>query len=518
MRIFFLSIITILIVSCSSKQNNNELFVAIKNNDTTAVIKLINSGTDLNSIHPVDSLSPICYAIGYGAMDVAQLLAQQDMVIKGITPDQNPVLMSLDYREQEFALMLINKNIDISMADKKGNQAIHFAAKSKKRDVVELLISKGANINVINKDGFTPLDFATIYKRESTMEMIKKLGGETFYKPLPDIIEGPFFKFSDDTIIGYYFKHNSESGKTFISDTAFSSEVTIVNGWDGDKSIYNISVNEKSDWNYTSVAKILAIGDIHGQYQRLVDNLKANGVIDDELNWIYGDAHLVFVGDIFDRGDKVTECLWLIQKLESQAVKANGMVHYLLGNHEKMILKNDIRYIAPKYYSLCYNSETEFKDIYDQNTFMGQWLRNKNAIVKIDDILFAHAGLSQTIADSNYSIQEINKYISDILYDRSNLKQESIDLLMRSEGPIWYRGYFRDTSLDVKSILSKYNANYIVVGHTEVDTLNFINNYPVIGINIPLWNKNVPNQALLIENGKFYRVINGIKKEHIDIY
>ena len=41
--------------------------------------------------------------------------------------------------------------------------------------------------------------------------------------------------------------------------------------------------------------------------------------------------------------------------------------------------------------------------------------------------------------------------------------------LADNHGPFWYRGYFRDDSLeesDINSTLSKFNANRVIVGHT----------------------------------------------------
>ena len=43
--------------------------------------------------------------------------------------------------------------------------------------------------------------------------------------------------------------------------------------------------------------------------------------------------------------DKVNEILWFVYDLEGQAKEKGGRVHYLLGNHEYMVLYNDLRYI-----------------------------------------------------------------------------------------------------------------------------------------------------------------------------
>ena len=71
----------------------------------------------------------------------------------------------------------------------------------------------------------------------------------------------------------------------------------------------------------------------------------AGKVIDTDLTWSFGDGHLVIVGDVFDRGPNVTECLWLIYRLEQEASAAGGAVHFLLGNHELMVMRGDLRYL-----------------------------------------------------------------------------------------------------------------------------------------------------------------------------
>lgn len=68
-------------------------------------------------------------------------------------------------------------------------------------------------------------------------------------------------------------------------------------------------VNSVPPAEYQNVSKIFAISDIHGEYEMMVDILRNGGVIDDKLLWTWGDGHLVVDGDVFDRGDMVTESL-----------------------------------------------------------------------------------------------------------------------------------------------------------------------------------------------------------------
>ena len=55
------------------------------------------------------------------------------------------------------------------------------------------------------------------------------------------------------------------------------------------------------------------------------------------------------IGDIFDRGKDVPQIFWLFYKLEDEAAKAGGTVSFLLGNHEPLVLANDLLYTKDKY-------------------------------------------------------------------------------------------------------------------------------------------------------------------------
>ena len=102
-------------------------------------------------------------------------------------------------------------------------------------------------------------------------------------------------------------------------------------------------VNSYTFSTYKNVKKVAALSDIHGQFDLAVKLLVNNKIIDKKLNWRFGKGHLVIAGDIFDRGPKVHETLLLIYKLAQQAKKKGGRVHFLLGNHEYMVLHNDLR-------------------------------------------------------------------------------------------------------------------------------------------------------------------------------
>ncbi|UCE65156.1 MAG: metallophosphoesterase, partial [Candidatus Zixiibacteriota bacterium] len=177
---------------------------------------------------------------------------------------------------------------------------------------------------------------------------------------------------------------------------------------------YKIPVKAPSVENeyFENVSKIFAVSDIHGEYDYLVDILKKGGIIGDGNRWIFGDGHLLIAGDVFDRGEKVTECLWLIYRLEQEAVKSGGRVHYLLGNHELMDLRGDLRYVPEKYNAgIVDRGRISYDRLFGERTEFGRWLRTKNAIVIINGILFVHGGISPELIRHHKNITDINRTV-----------------------------------------------------------------------------------------------------------
>jgi hypothetical protein len=95
---------------------------------------------------------------------------------------------------------------------------------------------------------------------------------------------------------------------------------------------------------------IWAFGDTHGAFGEFGDLLKQVGLVDGQLNWSGGKAHLVSTGDVLDRGPHPRKILDLMMKLEKQAEQAGGKFHLVLGNHEVMILIGDLRYVSDAEY------------------------------------------------------------------------------------------------------------------------------------------------------------------------
>ncbi len=259
--------------------------------------------------------------------------------------------------------------------------------------------------------------------------------------------------------------------------------------------------NEDSE--YQNVSKIAALSDIHGQHDVFINILRNNNIIAQNDDWAFGAGHLVITGDIFDRGPQVLDSLWFLFNLEKQAATAGGKVHYLLGNHEYMVLQGNEIYLHDNYEKTAELLGESYHNLFNKNSLLGAWLRSKATIIKINDTLFVHGGLSESFVSNKLSLDMINqRYRDSIDMTKSDIK-ESINykILHDSVSPIWYRGYFYDelSTNEIKSILQQANANRIVVGHTSTYKVTRLFNGMLFAVDTSI-KKGKSGEILMIEN------------------
>ncbi len=263
-------------------------------------------------------------------------------------------------------------------------------------------------------------------------------------------------------------------------------------------------------WSFAGVPKLAALSDIHGQYDIMRTLLRAHGVIDAQDRWAWGEGHLVIAGDIFDRGPQVNEALWLVHGLQRQALEAGGRVHFLLGNHEAMVLYDDLRYVHPRYLAIAERLGGTHADLYGPDTVLGQWLRGLPAIVRIGDSLFVHGGLSEAFAALDLDAESTNARFRDSLgLSRETIRGDVVlDALYRgNSSPLWYRGYFKDETLsqsDLDALVARWNVQRIIVGHTSQQQIESLFGGRVLAIDSSI-KDGESGELLLIEDGRLAR-------------
>jgi hypothetical protein len=263
---------------------------------------------------------------------------------------------------------------------------------------------------------------------------------------------------------------------------------------------------------WTGIDRVVAVGDVHGDFQQFTALLRSAELIDGKNNWSGGRAHLVQTGDLLDRGPDSRRCIDFIVKLTDQARRAGGMVHELLGNHEAMNLYGDLRYVPPEEFASFRDGDSEarraayyeqfveqmkkspppgglpkFDAEYQRQWFgktplgfverqiqfgprgqYGKWFRSRNAVVKVNDSVFLHGGIGPKYAA--VPLHEINERIRSELADFSKLEK---GITMDTDGPLWYRGLAQDPEAamgeHVDRVLQFHGVHRIVIGHTVLD-------------------------------------------------
>jgi hypothetical protein len=251
---------------------------------------------------------------------------------------------------------------------------------------------------------------------------------------------------------------------------------------------------------FDGAERIVAVGDVHGGFEDLVAILRMARIVDGRNRWIGGKAYLVQTGDLLDRGPDSRKVLDLLMDLESQAQKAGGMVQVLLGNHEAMNIYGDLRYVSRGEYDSYRSPESErlrdqvyeatadpgqktdrkyrrkweddhplgwveHRQAFDQTGRYGKWLRQKNVVIRVNNALFSHGGISPKYA--SLSLREMNEQCRAELRDFAKIKG---GMVIDPQGPLWYRGLAEapesELAPHVEALLAAYKVKYIVIAHT----------------------------------------------------
>ena len=329
--------------------------------------------------------------------------------------------------------------------------------------------------------------------------------------------DGPVIIYEDGKIINYSIRPYENAFKVYVEKLNSSDSLTCYIDETDQKFSFTLkeSINTEKDV-YDIPDKMLIVSDIEGNFKGFTMILKGAGVINDELEWTFGNGHLVLAGDFFDRGLNVTECLWLIYKLETEAELQGGKVHFIIGNHEMMNLKNKFKYVRTKYLANADSLDLNYDKWYGDISELGKWLRSKNGVEKIGDYLFLHAGISKDFPADTYSLTDINDNIRSSIDKTFAEGEASKDIFIGNESPLWYRGIVKGTESqeDIEKTLAAFNSTKMILGHTIVDSIMYLYNNKVIAIDLDHQENTVKGvmYALWFENGNFYTIDNNGSK------
>jgi len=96
----------------------------------------------------------------------------------------------------------------------------------------------------------------------------------------------------------------------------------------------------------SAAPRLVAVADVHGDLPAFKAILAQAGLVDESGRWAGGDAILIQLGDLVDRGPAMRATLDFAMALEKDAAEKGGRAVFLLGNHEVMNMTGDLRYVA----------------------------------------------------------------------------------------------------------------------------------------------------------------------------
>lgn len=275
------------------------------------------------------------------------------------------------------------------------------------------------------------------------------------------------------------------------------------------------------------VHRIVAVGDLHGDFAAWRDIARAAQLVNDKGRWIGGEAVLVQTGDVVDRGPDSLKIIQDLMRLQGEALRAHGQVIALVGNHEAMNVTGDLRYVSTGDYAAFAGSgsaarrantytanKTAIEAAYRQRDpqmsgdaieqawiaatplgrlehqaawspdgKIGAWIVRNPAVLLLDGTLFVHGGISPAYA--GLPVAEINRQVGAALMARS-----TASIIDDPLGPLWYRGLATANADEaigptagnpvsaasvqppiedqLEHLLSAYGAKRIVIGHTPI--------------------------------------------------
>jgi len=460
--------------------------------------------------------------------------------------DDSKLILSIEFGDLEQFRKEVRSDRDLDCVLSNGFTPLTFATIKDRPDFVKLLLRNKVDIEEPAK-GFTPLMYSTHYSPDIMQMLISKgadlnksLNGRTAATiaisignwAVADILRenGATIEPIDGPDGPYIFNLNTDT--TLIVSVSASNKLTLDTINNHINEVYIRTPANDSFmfalrdpvFTYESVfeapEKIFVLSDIEGNLMTFIDILKNNNIVDSNLNWIFGNGHLVLLGDFVDRGNYVTQVLWLIYKLEMEAAASGGKVHYILGNHEVMNIQGDTRYARDKYHILGYLIGKDVSDFYGDDTFLGRWMRSKNVIERIGNYIFVHGGISDSLVHAEFPIPKINDMVRDYLAHTDSVSDLDLPLVLNEYGVLWYRGLITDyiyydkaTPDELNEILSFYDATNIIVGHSIVDDISTDYNGKVIRIDVD--HHNNLSSGLLIEGDKIYKILKTGEKEQV---
>ena len=272
--------------------------------------------------------------------------------------------------------------------------------------------------------------------------------------------------------------------------------------------------------------RIIVIGDLHADYQKLLYIFKKKLKLLDENNkWIGKNTVVVQLGDQVDGGGRYPNCssygemniIRFLDYVHNEAKKYGGGVYSLIGNHEMMNMLGDYRYTSLKD---RIGKQSYFKI---GTPFAKKMANSRYVILKIGSVLFVHGGILphhfNEFTDPTIFIKYINDLMKQLFNGTINKTNSNVQkLFLDSQSPLWnrelgHKNILPQTTIDIDKVLEFFNVNHIVIGHSiQEKQINSVYNNKVWRVDGGMSSafctpKNKAQVLEIINNGNVFNIL-----------
>eukprot|EP00053_Salpingoeca_punica_P005906 m.57297 g.57297 ORF g.57297 m.57297 type:complete len:384 (-) comp13449_c0_seq1:229-1380(-) len=250
--------------------------------------------------------------------------------------------------------------------------------------------------------------------------------------------------------------------------------------------------------------RLVAIGDLHGDFEKSILQFKVAGLINDKGDWIGKDTVCVQVGDVLDRGDDEIKLMLWLEKLKHEAAAAGGALHVINGNHETLTVQGRFRYatrgsrqrfdewlkwyeIGRRLKALCQRGEphplqpvpdsvpekwrSRFVAMRPGGPLATRFIGGQRTVLAVGKTLFVHGGILPQHLD--IGLDRINKETQAWIMGRPGSHMP--DYLKYRDAVVWARDYSDEEKPDcelLRKVLARAGFSRMVVGHTIQTGIN----------------------------------------------
>jgi len=258
--------------------------------------------------------------------------------------------------------------------------------------------------------------------------------------------------------------------------------------------------------NIPDAPRIIVIGDVHGDVERLLKMVKSIGLFSNTLEWIAEPKNTIVIqlGDQIDSLSRSVnenaqdwenlpdvEVLALMDRLDLIAQSASGgsgRVLSLIGNHEIMNVLGIFDYVSLNSMNKL-GGQNNRALLFNRGNQFAQILSRRNILVKIGPFMFCHGGLLPQHLDyvqCNFNLINVamQKYLrgNEILTSEEEYIVRDI-IFHDTDGIVWLRKYVELLQIQphilesvIDSVCMRTDTKVLFVGHNTMAEITRVAN------------------------------------------